>query len=383
MTEQITKKEIKNFMNKFELVKASGGSFFKRKDEIKEIGGVWGENRVSRKILSELSRETYKENPAVQIGDSETGEYFRLTQKFKNMYIYKSLYYANTYLVGIRGTKNFGDVVADAYHIFGALKHSGRFKQDIADLKRFIYKHPSSKLIIASHSLGGSITKELLKDPLINKHVQYSISYNPASQITDLFKDNKAPNEKIHEVYSSQDPLLKLRQVAEPDVANNPNVEIKQDDPNKGLLEGHTIDNPVFVGGLIPDEIKNMKKFQKMAPGLYRNVAMIREMKKNDKYKHLLKDVKTNKVIKRWFREDWVNLADILRGIHTPCGRSSVSDNLPYPVCRPMKRVNKSTPVTVGELIKDKKNIPKLKKMIKEKEKNPKVRLNFKKLLDK
>ena len=86
-----------------------------------------------------------------------------------------------------------------------------------------------------------------------------------------------------------------------------------------------------LIGGLIPEEVKNLRRFKDMTPGIYKNVQMIRYMKKSDKYKDILKNVKTNKKMDRWFEEDWVNVKDALKGIHTPCGRSSVSSKEAYP----------------------------------------------------
>jgi len=95
----------------------------------------------------------------------------------------------------------------------------------------------------------------------------------------------------------------------------------------------------------------------------------------------LLKDVKTNKKIDRWFQEDWINVKKALQGIHAPCGRSNKKEG-EYPVCRPMKRISKETSVTLPELLKVKGVKEKLKKAIKQKEKNPKVRIEFKKMIE-
>jgi hypothetical protein len=49
----------------------------------------------------------------------------------------------------------------------------------------------------------------------------------------------------------------------------------------------------------------------------------------------------------RWFEEKWVNVCELPKIV--PCGRSQAS-NKDYPYCRPLKRVSKDTPKTVGEL---------------------------------
>lgn len=66
----------------------------------------------------------------------------------------------------------------------------------------------------------------------------------------------------------------------------------------------------------------------------------------------------TNKpgTLSRWFKEKWV---DIKTG--KPCG--SVKSKGYYPTCRPLKRINKGTPVTLGEMKKKQIN-----KMIRQKQ---------------
>ena len=49
--------------------------------------------------------------------------------------------------------------------------------------------------------------------------------------------------------------------------------------------------------------------------------------------------------LKRWFKEEWV---DVKPG--KPCGRKKGEKRKGYPACRPKKRVSKDTPKTVGEL---------------------------------
>ena len=49
--------------------------------------------------------------------------------------------------------------------------------------------------------------------------------------------------------------------------------------------------------------------------------------------------------LKRWFKEEWVNVSKKDR---PACGRTSARSA--YPLCRPTKRVTKNTPATVQEL---------------------------------
>jgi hypothetical protein len=61
--------------------------------------------------------------------------------------------------------------------------------------------------------------------------------------------------------------------------------------------------------------------------------------------------------LKRWYREDWIDLnRPIRKGKkivgYQPCGRSSPKRGDTYPLCRPSRRVSKSTPKTYKELSK-------------------------------
>jgi hypothetical protein len=223
---------------------------------------------------------------------------------------------------------------------------------------------------------------------MTKNYIDYTLSYIPSFELSDTKKNE--PDEKIHEVYSENDPLLQIRQVVQPNVQESPNVEIKKEE-DKGLLESHTIENPTFEAGSyasikggafkIPEEIKNMPKYKKMKHGIYKNLQMIREMKKNPKYADYLKNVKADGKMNRWMDEQWVDVKEALKGNYRPCGRKSIKEK-PYPVCRPMKKVSADTPVTLPTLIK-KGATNKLKKAIKEKEKNPNFRIQFKKMIEK
>ena len=69
----------------------------------------------------------------------------------------------------------------------------------------------------------------------------------------------------------------------------------------------------------------------------------------------------------RWFDEKWVNVCKKRNGKYVSCGRKKASGKK-YPYCRPLKRVNSRTPMTVGEMIK-KHGKSKIKKMCKKKSK--------------
>ena len=85
------------------------------------------------------------------------------------------------------------------------------------------------------------------------------------------------------------------------------------------------------------------KKF-KIPTSAYKSAWIVKEYKKRGgTYRGVKKDSK----LTRWFKENWVNLT---RGKTTPCGRHSVDNKGPYPLCRPSKKISKNTPKTINEL---------------------------------
>ena len=51
----------------------------------------------------------------------------------------------------------------------------------------------------------------------------------------------------------------------------------------------------------------------------------------------------------RWYQERWIDVCQLPRRV--ACGRP-VGSKSPYPYCRPLRRISKNTPRTVGELSK-------------------------------
>jgi len=100
------------------------------------------------------------------------------------------------------------------------------------------------------------------------------------------------------------------------------------------------------------------KKF-KVYPSAYANgyAVQVCQGKKpdlNGKYKNDYSGKKPPKdsELKRWYKEKWVNVCKKDKnGNYKSCGRK-LSSLKPkdYPYCRPLKRVSKNTPKTVGEL---------------------------------
>ena len=371
----ITKPEIKNFIDEFEKIKMIGGSHYLRRK-----GGVWSSSYLPKELLRKLVEESYKSSPAIRVV-YDNREYL-LMDKTPTIAIYRIPHLNNQYVIAVRGTKlsSIKDLGANFKSLFGKTNTSDRYKEDEAEVIRFIRKYPHCQLIFASHSLASNIVKNLLKVPVIRNHTEYALHFNGSFELSELFKSNKVPepsNAPIvpqHNVVSSEDPLFKVQSAINPEIAqNHPDYEVKKENTTPSILEAHTIENPLLGSGIIPNEVK--EKFKNMKNGIYKNTVMIKYMKKVG-----LPIKKSNNGLNQWFSESWVNAKDYLKGNIVPCGRNDASKGK-MPVCRPLKRVNKKTPPTIVELTAIKSNIPKLKKMIKEKEKNPKIRLKFKELL--
>jgi len=102
-------------------------------------------------------------------------------------------------------------------------------------------------------------------------------------------------------------------------------------------------------------------------PSAYRSMALQKEyIRLGGKYKKKTKGLAT------WRREKWVSVADYLKGKNIACGDDDIGNN----VCRPTKRINASTPITIQEVIK-KHGRDKVEKIIKRKIKNMKLRIDW------
>ena len=122
-------------------------------------------------------------------------------------------------ILSIKGTSNFGDVKLDALITVGLLPLANRLK---AIKKRFkeLAKDPQSKIFITSHSLGGSIALQLLKDNSILERVEevYAFNMGSAEGISGISENIacklgikkrrcKLLKQKLHIIHSYLDPI--------------------------------------------------------------------------------------------------------------------------------------------------------------------------------
>lgn len=90
-------------------------------------------------------------------------------------------------------------------------------------------------------------------------------------------------------------------------------------------------------------------------PSIYANSWLVREYKKRGgRYKtersvkrSPRRSVRKSFGLQKWYAENWVNVCSLPKKV--PCGRSK-SSMKKYPYCRPSKRVDETTPLTIHEI---------------------------------
>jgi hypothetical protein len=121
--------------------------------------------------------------------------------------------------------------------------------------------------------------------------------------------------------------------------------------------------SPIPVNKTLYNKVKNeAKKKFKHYPSLYASSWIVKEYKKRGgKYKgkkpagsRSKSPNKSNKTknltgINKWYAEQWVQVGKYLeQGSKVDCGAS----NRETKACRPLKRIDKTTPITIPELLK-------------------------------
>lgn len=82
---------------------------------------------------------------------------------------------------------------------------------------------------------------------------------------------------------------------------------------------------------------------------VYRSSWIVSEYKKRGgKYKGCKPK---NTGLKRWYKEEWVDLNRPVPGGYEKCGRKSTKSGK-YPLCRPLKKITKNTPKILEEISK-------------------------------
>lgn len=128
----------------------------------------------------------------------------------------------------------------------------------------------------------------------------------------------------------------------------------------------------------IPENVKNpslYKKARKNADEKYKKNSAYKSMFIVSEYKRLGGQYKGEKKItgvKRWNMEEWIQVIPYLEsGKKVACGFGSENK-----ACRPFKRIDKNTPMTIGALIK-KHGKKKLMELARTKKQNMSRRINW------
>jgi hypothetical protein len=125
----------------------------------------------SRQAFKDASDEAYSKDPKSEISDS-------LNLVFSSPTI-KAWKRDNTVLVGIRGTQDARDIVADGAIALGRLDQSARFQGDLSILNQLTSTYAGDVFYGAGHSLGAAILDLMISRKLIYK----GVSYNGALQL--------------------------------------------------------------------------------------------------------------------------------------------------------------------------------------------------------
>jgi hypothetical protein len=119
-------------------------------------------------------------------------------------------------------------------------------------------------------------------------------------------------------------------------------------------------------------------------PSLYRSsyaqkLALENDPEYRKKYEEYMKTKEAKKGgLARWYKEEWVNVKEYLKGNKMVCG--SFKETRERPACRPLIRVNDKTPITLPEILEKGVSKKRILEEISKKEKNPDYRINWNKL---
>jgi hypothetical protein len=151
--------------------------------------------------LQRIASEAYKET-----GDADVNG-LQLVRSTKTLKFYRKPG-TDEYIVGVRGTHDGRDVVADAALATGFLRHSSRYKEDRAAMDKFLKEHPSAQVSTASHSLGGAISRQLERE--FKGRISGGASFNSAIALNELVDPAKLRSSRAQRLTTKRDPLFRL-----------------------------------------------------------------------------------------------------------------------------------------------------------------------------
>ncbi len=143
--------------------------------------------------------QSYEAKPKASVGD------FELARSTDTLKIYKKRG-TNKYVVGVRGTADAKDGLADAALALGLLKFTRRYKQDKAALQQFVKENPDAEIHTASHSLGGAVARQLGRDV---GNVKGGTAYNSAIGLDELLSPRRLGSVRQNR-YSTRNDFLRI-----------------------------------------------------------------------------------------------------------------------------------------------------------------------------
>lgn len=108
----------------------------------------------------------------------------------------------------------------------------------------------------------------------------------------------------------------------------------------------------------IPNKYMDIAKSKYARPSAYRSMYALKIALKDDKdfkekYNEYKKKLSQDTGLRRWLNEKWIQVRPFVEENKIiQCGRDAGDDNPKVPACRPLRRVNSNTPITIGEILK-------------------------------
>jgi hypothetical protein len=194
-----------------------------------------------KSLMIKIADASYEVSPPKDI------EGWKLIKYTRTLKFYKK---DNVILVGVRGTADGRDFMADLKIASGSLSSSSRYKEDLATINSVFEANKTATFYGVGHSLGGAIMDLLIQAGYISR----GISYNPAVEKAFF---NSTRNYRI---YMENDPLYNL-------IGQYSRLgEVRRQEAVSGYdaigtaqsARAHLLSN--FEGGGIIDDIKHIFK---------------------------------------------------------------------------------------------------------------------------
>lgn len=156
-----------------------------------------------RSDLVEIAKQAYEQKPARRV-DHSTLIHATPTLKFYRRDN------SDEVVLGVRGTYDARDVLADAALVANLLPLSRRYKDDKAALDAYIRANPNVRFSSSSHSLGGAIARQLQRD--FKHRFVASTAFNSAITSGELLNRKRLEEVPQERFTTSQDFLRTLAQ---------------------------------------------------------------------------------------------------------------------------------------------------------------------------